>query len=153
MITDTILNFNDPSKTGLILVLTVFKKTSDNSNVTPPAISELDSGFYKFSFDIDSVDSDIYFVATDGSNTLTGVVSIADNSNVQVQLDRILGLTKENQAIDANVYDGNGNLTSSRLRTYTDSASVGTASNVLATYVMTATYTGNQLDTFEVVKS
>lgn len=148
------LNFNDPSRTGLVLTFSTFNKISDNVAVTAPTITELGGGFYKFDFDMDSVDSDLYFIATDGgTNYITGRLDKTTNQSVTQQLDLVLGLVQQNQFIDQNVYDGNGNLTSSRLRTYTNSGSVGTAADVLATYNMTATYTGNQLDSFSMVKS
>jgi len=40
------------------------------------------------------------------------------------------------------VYDANNNLTSARLRIYSDAASVGTTSNVIGTYTITVTASG-----------
>lgn len=70
---------------------------------------------------------------------------------VQAETTRILGLTQENQFIDNTVYAGK-NLTSARLRIYSDAASVGTALNVTDTYTITAVYTGAGMQTYSMVK-
>jgi len=57
-------------------------------------------------------------------------------------VSRILGLVHENVYIDTTVYDANNNLTSARLRIYSDAASVGTTSNVIGTYTITVTASG-----------
>lgn len=61
------------------------------------------------------------------------------------KLDRILGLNHENCYIDNATYDKWDNLESARMRIYSDAASVGTDSNVIGTYTITA-------DTFKVGK-
>jgi hypothetical protein len=69
---------------------------------------------------------------------------------------RALGLVQENYYLDNTVYttwSGISLLTSGRLRTYSNAGSVGTGSNVLATYQITSTWTNDQLDTYKVVKS
>ena len=53
-------------------------------------------------------------------------------------LKRLLGLTHENIFIDNPVYDSDGNLTSARVRIYSNPASVGTASDVIGVYEITA---------------
>ena len=53
-------------------------------------------------------------------------------------LKRLLGLTHENIFIDNPNYDTDGNLTSARLRIYSNPASVGTGSNVIGTYQISA---------------
>lgn len=55
---------------------------------------------------------------------------------------RILGLIHENIYIDNPSFDINNNLTSARLRIYSIAGSVGTDSNVLATYTITAVGNG-----------
>ena len=50
---------------------------------------------------------------------------------------RTLGLVHENFFIDYPVYDSNNNLISARVRTYKNSADVGTTNGVLATYILT----------------
>lgn len=60
----------------------------------------------------------------------------------EIKIDRLLGLTNENTYIDTTVFDSNGNLSSARLRTYSVAGSVGTVSDVLATYIITAVGVG-----------
>lgn len=67
-------------------------------------------------------------------------------------VERTLGLVQENQFMDTTVYDGDGNLTSARLRIYSDASSVGSDINVMATYTITSTYTGTTMDTYKMVK-
>jgi hypothetical protein len=69
----------------------------------------------------------------------------------QVELLRALGLAQENQYIDQVVYTSS-KVTSMRLRIYSDAGSVGSGSNVVATYTITAQYTGDNLDWYKVVK-
>ena len=53
-------------------------------------------------------------------------------------LQRIGGLVHENIYIDNPIYDGDGNMTSARLRLYSAPGSVGTANDVIGTYEITA---------------
>lgn len=64
---------------------------------------------------------------------------ILDNNE---SLKRALGLMHENIFIDQPGYDINSNLISARVRIYSDSASVGTANNVIGTYQITSDGTG-----------
>jgi hypothetical protein len=52
----------------------------------------------------------------------------------KTKIDKILGLVHQNILIDQTGYDLHGNLSSARVRIYSNSASVGSDSNVLATY-------------------
>ena len=61
-----------------------------------------------------------------------------DASSIYIDTQKILGLVHENVYIDNTTYDVNSNMTSARLRTYSNSASVGTASDVIETYTITA---------------
>ncbi len=66
---------------------------------------------------------------------------------------RDLGLNNENTYIDNTVFDTDGNLTSARVRSYSVAGSVGTASDVLATYTITAVGTGEGMfSTWKMVK-
>lgn len=53
-------------------------------------------------------------------------------------IDKILGLVHQNIYIDNPVYDKMNNLESARIRIYSDNVSVGTDSNVIATYQIEA---------------
>lgn len=68
-------------------------------------------------------------------------------------IGRLLGLTQENQFIDNTTHDVKGNMLTGRLRVYSLAASVGTDSNVIATYNITATYIGTNLATYKMVKA
>jgi len=69
----------------------------------------------------------------------------------QADVVRALGLMQENQYIDTIVYTL-GKVTSMRLRTYDTKANVGTGTGVVATYTITANYTGDVLNWFKAVK-
>jgi hypothetical protein len=73
----------------------------------------------------------------------------------QAELLRALGLMQENYYLDQTSYqdyEGIKLLTSGRLRLYSVAGSVGTDSDVLATYQITATWSGMSLTTYKVVK-
>jgi len=75
--------------------------------------------------------------------------------NMLADLGRALGLMQENYYLDQTTYgtyDGQKQLTSGRIRVYSDPASVGTGSDVIATYAITASWTGAEMDTYSVVK-
>lgn len=145
------LNFNDVTKVGLTLNFVVFSKVSDNLSVTPPVISELSSGFYKFSFDMDIQSSDIYYVVSDGGvNILTGVLYVNTIDSITDSNTRVLGLSQENQFIDNAIYDGNNNLTSARLRIYSQAIDVGTPVGVIATYTIETAYIGTEMSSYSV---
>ena len=82
-------------------------------------------------------------------------VILTDVADLNTLVLRVLGLAQENFYQDNIVWDSSRRLTSCRLRLYSDAASVGTTSNVLATYTITATYdsSDNLLETYKVVKS
>jgi hypothetical protein len=76
-----------------------------------------------------------------------------DQSALTDKLDRLLGLSHENIYIDNTLYDSKGNLTSARLRIYSVAASVGTASDVTATYTITCVGSkAGQFTTWQQVK-
>ena len=54
------------------------------------------------------------------------------------KLSKILGLVHENIFINDPTYDDYGNMIGATLRIYSDSASVGTTSNIIGTYKITA---------------
>ena len=65
-------------------------------------------------------------------------VDEADLTSIYEIVIRTLGLVHHNIYIDQPMYDDNGNLISARVRIYSDAASVGTANNVIETYMITA---------------
>ncbi len=67
-------------------------------------------------------------------------------------IKRILGLTKENQRIFSPVYS-NGYLTSATIKIYETADDCTNDTNALATYSVTATYSGSEMQTYKVVKN
>lgn len=70
------------------------------------------------------------------------------------KLDRALGLMHENSVLDQTIYDGSNNLTSGRLRTYDSKTNAQAAgvTGLVATYTITATYVGENVQTYTVVR-
>ena len=73
-------------------------------------------------------------------------------NEVNEDLKRALGLLDENSSLDQQTYNVNDRLLSARKRTYSDKDSVGTDNDVIATYNITSTWSGNQLTSYKVVK-
>lgn len=93
-----------------------------------------------------------HFEITDNAG---GAVTFADEPmfDHNSKIDRIAGLCQENVYIDNTVFDGNNNLESARLRIYSVAGSVGTGSDVIATYTITAVGTGpGQFSSWKMVK-
>jgi len=67
-------------------------------------------------------------------------------------LSRMIGLMQENYSVDQTTYDVDGNLISSRIRVYDVASNVGSNNGVVATYNMIATYSGNQMTSYNVEK-
>jgi len=84
------------------------------------------------------------------TNTSISDAVWADDSGL-----RALGLMQENYYIDQTSYTTYGGvklMTSGRMRIYSDAASVGTSSNVTATYQITASWSGDEMNDYKVVK-
>jgi len=67
---------------------------------------------------------------------------LTDLITINSKVDIIKGLTHENIQIDQTVYDDFNNLEEARLRIYSNAASVGTNTNIIATYKFESTGTG-----------
>lgn len=111
-----------------------------------------------------SVNVDLSDLESDMSTVLTTVSGIDENVNaLQTDMDvlvvdfaRALGLMQENYFLDQTVYtiyQGVKLLTSGRIRIYSVAGSVGTGSNVTATYNITSNWTNDELDDYKVVKT
>jgi hypothetical protein len=129
----------------------------DNSLVvTDSAMLEVGDGHYQYDFTTYDIEQN-YAIRCDGGVILADNerYSYAGNENyvddiwnyppsaaavtgMGNMLKRLLGLMHENIYIDNPIYDNNNNLTSARIRIYSDAASVGTAFNVIGTYEITA---------------
>ena len=144
------------SLTGSDFTTKLYKPDNTEDIVTSVSISELGNGLYRSSFT--PTESGLWTLIVYNTTYFPegkiGQVEVFNNNidDIHDNTVRILGLSQENYYIDQNMYDGNGNLTSCRIRVYSVASSVGTASDVLATYTVTSTYTGNQLTTYKVVK-
>lgn len=83
---------------------------------------------------------------------LIDAILLDTGTTLDAMIERILGMNQENFFVDNTTYTG-GNLTSARIRIYSVAGSVGTASDVIATYTVTATYAGSEMASYKVVKS
>jgi len=106
------------------------------------SIVELGYGNYKLLFTPNltgtwyvNVTHTIYFPW--GKNGDVQVYS-GDISDVNENVIKTLGLVHHNFYIDQTSYDEHGNMISARVRIYSDAASVGTNTNVIETYLITA---------------
>ena len=100
--------------------------------------TELGDGNYKYTF-IPDVNGIWYINVTNKTYFPWGknddiYVDSADLTDVYDVVIKTLGLVHHNVFIDQPVYDEFGNMISARVRIYSDSASVGTNSNVIETY-------------------
>ncbi len=103
---------------------------------------ELGDGSYKYIFIPDvngvwyaNVTHPVYFP---WGKTDDIYVDDTDLSGVYEIVRRTLGLVHHNMFIDEAIYDDFGNMTSARVRIYSDAASVGTNNNVIESYLITA---------------
>lgn len=113
--------------------------------VTPSVsgfFTELGDGNYKYTFTPDMngiwyaiVTHPLYFPwgKTDDIQVYDGDLTMIYDSVI-----RTLGLVHHNIYIDNTIYDDNGNMTSARVRIYSDAVSVGSNSNVIETYLIQA---------------
>jgi hypothetical protein len=83
------------------------------------------------------------------------IVSEAISEEVGPTLLRMLGLLQENQYLDNTTYitfNGQKLLSTGRIRTYSDAISVGTINNVIATYQITTSWSGDEMQSYKVVR-
>lgn len=106
------------------------------------SFSELGDGNYKYSFTPNATGTwyvnmvhPIYFPW--GKNDDIQVYD-GDLSMIYQTVIRTLGLSHHNIHIDNTVFDEYGNMINARVRIYSDSISVGTNTNVIETYLITA---------------
>ena len=164
-------------KTGLSPIINVWK--SDGALVVDEQIMvERAGGFYDYDFSsydnnenyvfradggLSLSDYDRYVYGTNDvsdlakmgeyDTTLSGIQ--AGLSNIETCMFRALGLMQENQYLDQTnyiTYRGVKLLTSGRLRIYSVSGSVGTDSDIIATYNIISTWNGDELNTYKVTK-
>jgi len=128
----------------------------DLSGSVSTNLQELGNGDYRLLFTPNTIGlwsvvlkHPIYFPFGKG-NDIT--VEDYDMGDIGDMIKRVLGLTQENYFVDNTIFDSEGNMTTSRIRIYSDSVSVGTPNNIINSYDVSASYTNNQLDTYSVKK-
>ncbi len=104
--------------------------------------TELGDGNYRYTF-TPNLNGVWYVIVTHPAYFPWGKtddVKVDEGSQTQIYeaVIRTLGLVHHNIYIDNPTYDEHGNMTSGRVRIYSDAASVGTNSNVIETYLITA---------------
>ena len=115
---------------------------SEVSSIVGVAFFELGDGNYKYRF-IPNVNgiwyvvvvNALYFPAGKSDDIVVDDVSLSGVYDVVI---KTLGLVHNNIYIDEAIYDDFGNMTSARVRIYSDAASVGSNSNVIESYLITA---------------
>jgi hypothetical protein len=81
----------------------------------------------------------IVWAVSDTEDDFPGVLTEDLQINMdETKIDKILGLVHQNIYIDEAGYDLYGNLSSARIRIYSDSSAVGTTSNIISTYRITS---------------
>jgi len=123
-----------------------------------PTIIELGNGHYRLKFIPNEIG--MWYVNIYQSTYFpwgkSGSLQVFGNDfdTITTLLERILGMVQENFFIDNTTYNAQHMLTESRIRLYTNSGSVGTANDILATYDMTAEYdpTGIEMTSYKVIK-
>lgn len=130
---------------------------SDNE-VTPSGATyaELGHGHYRASFIPNQIGNWLFIVYHPtyfpwGKSNIIQVYA-NDFDSVASMLQRVLGMVQENFFVDQTIYDDDNNLTASRVRTYSDSASVGSDNNIVATYNMTAIYSESKMTSYKMEK-
>ncbi len=121
------------------------------------AWTELSNGWYKLALnavDTDTLGALAVNIIAAGCRNFTDTVEVLTDTleDMDSLIKRVLGLSMENHYLD-NLSYSNGKLSTGRIRIYDSAANVGTANGVVATYNITATYSGNDLSTYQVVKS
>lgn len=91
----------------------------------------------------------------DGTSEIEISTIQISTEEMQNSLARILGLTQENQYLDQTVYinyQGTKLLTSGRIRSYSNAGAVGSDNDIVATYQITATWYGEEMTNYKVIK-
>lgn len=143
--------------TGLVQAnFTIQLLRNEGATAESVTITEKGAGYYWIDFTPTGVGTYSLLITNATYNTLGWTtdykVTTYSIDDIGTVLARAIGLMQENTYIDNQVYDINNHLVSARIRTYTNAASVGTGSNVLATYDVLASYTLGLLTAYSVIK-
>ena len=144
-------------KTGLTPTIKIIDIPSGTIIVNGSNMTELNNGFYYYNFIIYDSTKD-YAILCDGTAALlnsdryvySGNENFVDdisngvwNENISEHTNtdtfglltqEIAGLVHSNIQIDEPIYDSDNNMIGARIRLYSNSTSVGTLNNILATY-------------------
>jgi len=159
---------NGSPKEGLLPLIKIIDVDTNIVIINNEQMIEIGSGWYKYNFTTFDSSKDYVIVCDGtsvlsnnerymygGNDIISDDISdIIWNSNVsnhQIhssfgellkdtndKLKRTLGLLHENIYIDSTIYDTNGNLTSARVRIYSNAGSVGTDNDVIGSYILHA---------------
>lgn len=117
------------------------------------------SGSYRLRLSTSNTDTTgvfLYVVRCAGALDYVGVVKIVANEEVDTftLMVRGIGLMHENSVLDNTTYNTDNRLTSGRMRIYDSRANAlaAGATGLVATYTITATYSGLSLTNYTVVK-
>ena len=137
------LDWKDTGRLDNLLdaIPTTAMRGTDGANTTVPDVAGTAAGLH--------TTTDALVTTVDG---VVDAILVDTSTTLDDMLKRILGLDQENFYIDNPVFTG-VHMTSCRIRLYSVAGSVGTAADVLATYTMTATYSGDNLATYKMVKA
>ncbi len=152
----TVLDISNSLMSGIPLTeFTAHLFDPADNEVVPNNVDfkELGYGHYRASFIPNQIGSWMLVVyhPTEFPWGKSNIIQVFGNDfdSIASMLQRVLGLVQENFYVDQTIYDDNNNLTSSRVRTYSNSSSVGTTTNILGTYLMTAVYDENKMTSYK----
>lgn len=156
-------------KTGLSPTIDVREIPPGTLVVSGSNMVEAGGGVYYYNHTGYDPEKD-YAIISDGGSSLTDterykfagnenyvddIENVLDNSVLQADLKRTLGLVQENYYIDQTnytTYEGSKLMTSGRMRVYSNASSVGTDSDVTATYQINTSWSNGEMTTYKVTK-
>lgn len=132
-------------------------KTIDGSNWSELSAGNM-PGWYTLTFaagDLDTLGIFGFVINATGAVQYNDILSVvlATVGDFSLQVQRLLGLSHENSYMDNTAYNSFNKLTSARLRIYSSKANAQAHTNtgLIATYTITATYSGALLQSYQVV--
>lgn len=130
-------------------------KSSDNSLFASGTMTEIgSSGVYEASVLFTTIGQyRVEYITPSKFENLIETIYIREELATQEVVKRILGLSQENYRIFNPVYDNRKNMTAGTIKIYPTSVDVDTDTNVLAEYLISATYDNkNQMTSYKVKK-
>lgn len=119
---------------------------------------------------VDSVTTDIQSSITASQTAILNVINALDipdpldvaaikaktdliPNDFLARLNRMLGLLKENSVLDNTVFDGQGNLQQGRLRIFPTQADALAGTNVIDTYAISASWSGQNIQNYTMTRA